>query len=182
MSERLCSVSGWHLQRRNGDDVLAWHLERLSARRDHGQPGRGTKDLGHERSHCSEKMFTVVEQEQQLPVLQVGEQDLQRLCCGLISEVEGLEHRIGHEVTIANLGELDQPGAVRESPSEIGPNPKSESGLPDTPRTHQTDEAGGRELLSDLGELPPAADEARRLCGQIAQPTSRPGHVYASTH
>jgi hypothetical protein len=139
MIERFCSVSRRHLQRRNGDDVLAWHLERLAARRDHRQPGRSPKDLGHQRSHRSEKVFTVVEQEQQLPVLQVGEQDLQRLDAGLVSEVQGCKHGVGYEGAIANLGELDQPRAVRESPSEIGRNPKSEAGFPDTSWAHEAD-------------------------------------------
>jgi hypothetical protein len=103
--------------------VLAWHLERLSRCSDQRQPGRGAKDFGHQGSDVSEEVLTVVEDEQQLPVLQVGEQDLQRLDCGLVSEVEGCEHGVGHQSPIANLGELDQPGAVRESTSKVGGNP-----------------------------------------------------------
>src|SRR4029077_5352119 len=117
MSERFSSVSSRHLQRRNGDDVLTGHLKRCAARGDRYQPGRGAKDLGHERSHRGEEVFTVVEHEQQLLVLQIGEQDLQRLLSGLISEVQGGKHGVGYEGTIANLRKLNEPRAVRESPS-----------------------------------------------------------------
>src|SRR5213082_2684308 len=57
-----------------------------------------------------------------MPVLQVGEQDLQRLDCGLVAEVQGCEHGVGHQGPIANLGQLDQPGAVREATSQVGRN------------------------------------------------------------
>ena len=122
LSEWLRSVSWRDLQRRNGDDVLAWHLERLSSCSDQRQPGRGAKDFGHQWSNVSEEVLTVVEDEQQLPVLQVGEQDLQRLDCGLVAEVQGCEHGVGHQSPIANLGQLDQPGAVREATSQVGRN------------------------------------------------------------
>src|SRR3989442_5723736 len=119
LSDWLRSVSWRYLQRSNTDDVLAWHLERLSSCCDHRQPGRSAKDVGHQWSDVSEEVLTVVEDEQQLPVLQVGEQDLQRLDCGLVSEVEGCEHSGDHQGPIANLGELDPPSAVRESASHV---------------------------------------------------------------
>src|SRR5438477_12468496 len=69
LSEWLRSVSCWDLQWRNGDHVLACHLERLSSRRNHRQPGRGAKDFGHQWSDVTKEVLTVVKEEQQLPVL-----------------------------------------------------------------------------------------------------------------
>src|SRR5438128_1458788 len=81
-----------------------------------------TEDSGSDGRELK-RQWQSVEAEQQLLVLQVGEQDLQRLQSGLVSQVQGCEHGVGHQGSIANLGELDQPGAVRESTSELGPNP-----------------------------------------------------------
>src|SRR2546430_1562680 len=95
-------------------------------------------------------------------------QDLQRRSGRLVPEVEGAENNVGHESAIANLGQLDQPGAVGKSSGKVGRSPKREPGLTDTSWADETDEPARVELLSDLGELAPAADEARRPGRQIA--------------
>ena len=38
-----------------------------------------------------------------------GQQDLQRRGAGLVPEIEGGDHRIGHQGGIADLGEVDPP-------------------------------------------------------------------------
>jgi hypothetical protein len=106
----------------------------------------------------------------------MGDQDLQRLPPGLVTEVEGGEHGVGHQGLIANLGQLDQPGAISEAARKIGRRPQCEPGLPDTSWPDETDEAGSGELPPDLGKLPAAAHKARRLGGQIARGLTRSGH------
>ena len=122
-------------------------------------------------------MLTVVEDEQHLLVLELGDQDLHRSQGRLIPEVEGREDCVGHQSPVADLGQLDQPGAIGEPACKIGRGSQCESGLTHTPWPDETDEPARAELLSDLGELAPAADEARRLGGQIPQSVARPGHV-----
>jgi hypothetical protein len=121
-------------------------------------------------------VFAVVQHEQELLVPQVGDQDLRRLHGGLVSEVQGGDHGVGHEGFVANLRQLDQPGAIGETTAEVGGAPQGKSGLPDTTRPDEADQAGGAELLPDLAQLSSAPDEARELRGQIARLVSRPGH------
>ena len=160
--------------------MLTQDLERLAARGDHAHVRRGAEDVVSKLGDRSEEVFAVVQKQQQLPVLKVGDQDVQRLCGGLVSEVEGRHHRIGDERWIADLSEFDNPGAVRESPSEGRCRPKCEAGLPDTSRTHEADQAGGRKLIPDLTELTPAADKAGHLSREIAQPPARPSQPGAA--
>src|SRR2546430_13205746 len=101
---------------------------------------------------------------------------LRRLGPSLVSEVEGRDHRVRHEGAIANLGELDPPGAVGESPSKVGCDSKGEPTLPGSPRPNEADEAGGRELLPELAKLPSAADEACEFGREIARRAASSGH------
>ena len=90
--------------------------------------------------------------------------------------IQGAEDNVGHPSAIANLGQLDQRGAVGKSSAKISRRTKCETSLPDTSWPDETDEPGRGELLPDLSELAAAADEARRLGGQIPQSVARPGH------
>jgi len=94
----------------------------------------------------------------------------------LVSQVERRDHGVRHEGAIANLGELDQPGAVGESPSEVGCDSKGESTLPGSPWPNEADQAGGRELLPDLAKLLAAADEACEFSREIARRAASSGH------
>jgi hypothetical protein len=99
--------------------VLTGNLEWLAAGGDHPQPGRSAKDLGHEPGSRSEQVFAVVQHQQQLPVAQRGDQNLQRLRAGLVSEVQGGDHGVGHQGFVADLGQLDS-----QAPS-AKPRPRS---------------------------------------------------------
>ena len=63
--------------------------------------GRGAEDLAHELGSRLEKVLAVVDEEQEPPLPQVRQQDLDRLRSGLVSEVQGCEHGVGHEGRIA---------------------------------------------------------------------------------
>src|SRR5687767_6004960 len=60
--------------------------------------------------------------------------------------------------------------------SEVSPDPDRQAGLADTTRSDEADQAGRGELLSQLGKLAAAADEARRFSGQVARAVGGPSH------
>ena len=174
--EGLVALRAGQLQRRDRDDVLARDRQRLPARGDHPHARRRPEDLGHEQCGCLEQVLAVVHQEEQLPVPQVGEQEGLRLGRCLIAQIQGREHRVADQVRIPDVGELDEPRAVREGSREIGPDPDREAGLADAARADEGDQANRGELLPQLRELAAAADEAGRLGRQVAPATGGPGH------
>ncbi|MFZ0920425.1 MAG: hypothetical protein WB807_13570 [Candidatus Dormiibacterota bacterium] len=95
--------------------MFARQLERLPAGGDHADVGSGTKSRGDKLSRRVENVLAVVKHEQQVFLPPEGRQDPQGLHPGLVTEVKRRKHGVGHEDRIANLGELDQPGAVAKS-------------------------------------------------------------------
>ncbi len=174
--EGLVALRAGQLQRCDRDDVLARDRQRLPARGDHPHARCSPEDVGHEQRGSLEQVLAVVHQEQQLPVPQVGEQESPRLGRGLVAQVQGREDRVPHQVGVPDIGQLDQPCAVREGAGEIGPDPDREAGLADAARADERDQANRAELLPQLRELAAAADEAGRLGGQVASATGWPGH------
>ena len=183
LGERFASVGRRKPERRHGDDVLTRHLERLPGGGDHPHVGRSAKDLGHQAGGRIEHVLTVVEDQQQLAVAQVGQQDLQRLRRGLVPKVQGGDHRVDHQGGIADLGELDPPGPVREAASEVRRDPNGQARLADASGADQADQTRAGHRLTSLRQLPAASHEARRLGGKVADPTPGPGHdePHAST-
>jgi len=94
----------------------------------------------------------------------------------LVSEVERRDYGVRHEGAIANLGELDPPGAVGESTSKVCCDSKGEPSLTGSPWPNEADEASGRELLPDLAKLLAAADEACDFGREIARRAASSGH------
>ena len=86
------------------------------------------------------------------------------------------EDRVVDQAGVPDVGELDQPCAVREGSREIGPDSDREAGLADAARADEGDQANRGELLPQLRELAAAADEAGRLGRQVAPATGGPGH------
>ena len=113
-------------------------------------------------------MLAVVEDEQHLAVPKVGRQDLQRLGRGLVSQVQRSDCCTRHERRVADLGEVDPPGSVREAAPEFCRRSKSEARLAHAARADKADEARLRERAAKLRQLPATAHEAGRLGGQIA--------------
>ena len=92
-------------------------------------------------------------------VPEVGHQDLQRRRRGLVAQVQGCDHRVGHQGCVAKLGELDQPGAVREPTRKIAWQRGRQSGLADASRPDEADQSRVGQLLV---ESRPAHAGARR--------------------
>ena len=106
-------------------------------------------------------MLAVVHHEQQLLVLQVREQEGPWLGRGLVAQVKGRQRGVGDHRRIADVGQLDHPGAIPEAPLEGGRDPDRQARLADTARADEADQARRGELLPGLRELTAAADEAR---------------------
>jgi hypothetical protein len=70
--ERLPRGCCRELERGNGDHLLAWDLERLTARDDNAHAGGCPKHVGHDFSGGVEHVLAVVEDEEQLSLAHVG--------------------------------------------------------------------------------------------------------------
>ena len=77
------------LERRHGEHVLTRRRQRLTAGGDDPHPRRGACDLGHEERGCVEQVLAVVQNQQQLPALEVAEKQRDRIGGGLIAQVQG---------------------------------------------------------------------------------------------
>ncbi len=165
LTERHTSVTWRQLERRDLYHVLPRYLERLAAGCDHPDTRRSAKHLGHERGRRIEQVLAVVQDEQELLVLQVIDQDLQRLHRSLVSKVKGRNRSIGHQGRIPNVGERDQPCACHEAPTQVGSNPYCQSGLAHAARPYETDQSGRCELLFEFRKLTATSYEACCLKG-----------------
>ena len=174
--EGLVALCAGQLQRRDRDDVLARDRQRLAAGGDHPHARRSPQDVGHEQRGRLDQVLAVVHEEQQPPVPQVGQEERPRIGRRLVAQVQGGEDRVADRSRVADVGELDEPRAVREGAREIGPHPDREAGLADAARAHEGHQSSRRELLPQLRELAAAADEAGRLGRQVAPATGGPGH------
>ena len=168
--------SARQLQRRDWQEVLAGHRERLAAGGDHPHARRHPDDVGHQRGGRIEQVLAVVDQEEQLLVLQVGEQDGSRAGRRLIAQIQRGEDGVLDETRVPDVGQLHEPRATRERARKLGGAPDRQSRLPDTTRADEGDQAGRGELRPKLRELAATADEAGRLGREIAGTTDGPGH------
>jgi hypothetical protein len=180
LGERFTAVRRRKPEGRHGDHVFPGHLERLSGCGHYPHVGCRAKDVGHQARRGLEEVLTVVEDQEQLAISHMGQQDRQRLGRGLVSEIQRGDHRVDHQDGVADLGQLDPPGTVREPALEVGRHPNRQAGLSDASRPDETDETSAGQGPSKLRQLPAASHEGRRLGGKVADPTSGPGHDYAS--
>ena len=93
-----------------------------------------------------------------------------------VAKVQGRHQGVARQGGISNLCQLDEPRAAGEAASKVRRGPDRQPGLADTARSDQADQAGGRQLLAQLGDLAAPADEAGRFGRQVAGPASGPGH------
>ena len=167
---RLIRPRERHLERGHRHDMLPRRRQWLPAGGDQAQPRRSGDRFGHERRGRVQQVLAVVDDKKKLPIPQVGERQSMRLGGRLVSQVQRRRHRSANKRGVPHLGELDEPGAVAEAAPDLGGGPDGEARLSYPARPDEADQPGARELLPDLGQLPAAADEARRLDGQVADP------------
>jgi hypothetical protein len=174
--ERLGRPRGGQFEGRHRDYVLAGDRERFAAGGDHTDARRGSQHVGHGLSDRPEQMLAVVHDQQQLLVLQVREQQVQGLGCGLVTQVQRRHGRVAHECRVPDFSELDKPSAVAVATTEVCRGADRQTCLAHAARPDEADQAGLGELLPDLRNLAAAANEAGRLGWKVARAPGGPGH------
>jgi hypothetical protein len=155
---------------RNGIDALAPDAQRLPARRDHRQPGRGGEQLG-DAGGGRQQLLQVVEDEQQLLA---GEKARDRLA-GVEVDSDRLGDLDENELRILDRCEADEEGAVGEVVGELGGGLQRQSGLARAAGTRECDEPHARRSheRAEIVELAAPADESGRLQGEVRRPAAR---------
>ena len=121
--QRLGGVARRQLQGRDREHMLARHGQRFAGGGDETHIRGNPDDLAHEISRRSKQVLTVVDHQQQGFVLQVGQQERQRLRCRLVPQVESRHDCVADQRGIAHLRQLDQPCAVLETAPDVGCRP-----------------------------------------------------------
>ena len=94
-----------------------------------------------------------------------------------VTQVESGYHRVADQRGVPYVGQLHQPGSRGETVLEVGRDTDRQPGLAHSARTDQANQTRGRQLPPGLGQLVAAAEETRRLGGQVAGSLSGPGHA-----
>jgi hypothetical protein len=80
-----------------------------------------------------------------------------------------IDHCLREPRRIPQGGELDQPYPVRERLSQLPGHPQRQSGLADAAEPGQRDHPGGRQQLSDVGNLLPATHKTGHIGWKVVQ-------------
>jgi hypothetical protein len=157
-------------QRRELHRVLTGHAERLLAGGQHAQPRRRPQQRLDEHRARVDQVLASVEDQQQPFVRQVIGEQVDAVARRLVGQAEGLGHRLGDELGIAQPGQLDQPGAVGEGATLPGGDAERQPRLADAAHPGHGDEPGVFEEQLGLAQFALSPDELRHLGGQVASP------------
>ena len=142
--------------------VLAGEPQRRPARGEHDQPGRRAQQLAHQRRRGVDHLEVVEQQQGPAPAEERPQRGDRRLVA-LRGEPEHARDRVGHQLRVGQVREVDEVDAVGEPLGEVVPGLEREPRLADAPgpgQRHQPRAAA--QQRRQLGELGLAADERRR--------------------
>nr|WP_246631912.1 hypothetical protein [Pseudonocardia nigra] len=182
---------GGQVQRRNLVEHLPGHGERLPARREHPQPGRGRQEQRHELGGLRDDVLAVVEHEQQPPgtqgvaqlVGEVGGPDTDAPA-GLLADPQHRRHQLGHPDRRRFGGparpdprEIDEPRAVGEHVRllrrDLDGDLQGEPRLADPARPGERHQPARREPLAHHRDGRGPADQRRHRRREVAAGASR---------
>ncbi len=162
-------VGGRHPERRDGDDRLAEHAQRLAAGQQHPHLRTGAEQRIDELGDGVEQVLAVVEQQQRRPSgqrLRQPGQDVGRGASRRTVEQGGLAQPErpgdggGDVLAIGDCRQVDEPHPVGQLRLQRRADLDGEPGLARAARPDQRHEPGGAQRGPDPGELAAAADEA----------------------
>ena len=154
-----------HAQGRHQHDGLTGDAQPLAAGRQHAQPRAVRPQPQHQCGRCIEDVLAAVQDEQRLPVGHEAGHELRdavrRRRRGIGMQPQRLGHGRGHEGTVRDRAEVDEPGTVGVAPPIPLQDRHRDPGLADPTRSGQRDRTVVREALTDLRQQRPPADERR---------------------
>jgi hypothetical protein len=142
-----------HRQRPDRKGVLAGHVERLLRGGEHGHAGSIPHDGLGERGAGVEQVLARVEDQQQPPVPQVLEQRVERGARVLLGQAEHARDRVGQQRGVAQVRQLDDPGAVRVADGCLCGRDERDPRLADPARSDDRHDPGVREHRGDPREF-----------------------------
>ena len=155
-------------ERWNGMLVLAMHVEHGPARHEDAQARSSRQQVDDDRRRV-EDLLEVVEDEEDVAVAEIAPERLDHRPVGGFPEADRGADRRGHEVRVADGGELDEEDAVLVCGQAFGGDLQREARLACSAGPGQRDEAGPLEQITDRGDLVFATDEVRQLDGQVVR-------------
>ena len=176
---------GGHRHRRHPPHDLAWHVERLAARRDDREAGALPRQVVDQHGAVVEEMLAVVEHQQHLLVGQASHEHIEQGLLRVLGNSEDVGHLSGHRAATrrgsASSTYQTPPGkrSVRSAASC-----SASRVLPHPPEPVSVTSRCSSMSAPASGELSLAADEGRQLGGQVVacrvQPRER-GKVSGSS-
>ena len=112
-------------------------------------------------------MFAVVENEQQAPIGQEGDERVEDGTAGLFPDAERAGNRVGNEARIAERRKFDDPHAVRVVAQQVGADLYRQSSLAEAAGTGECHEPRRPQQRGEVGSLAFASDEGCELLGQV---------------
>ena len=157
-------------QRRHRPHELAGDGERLAARRRHADLRARLEQGRGDRGRAVEHLLAVVETDEQPPVAELPGQRRERSLDRLDQHAGGGRHLVGHRPVLRDAGEVDPPDAVTPAADLLGEGVDRQPRLAAAARADERHRPLVGEQPVQLVQLVAAADERRRLDGQVVAP------------
>jgi hypothetical protein len=112
-------------------------------------------------------VFAIVQHEEQILVLQVVAQGLDKRLAGLLLDTQRRGKRQRHGGRVAQTGEFDKIDTIAEAGQDAGGDFQRQAGLADPTHAGEGDKTAGGNQAGNLMQLRLAANKAGKLVGQV---------------
>ncbi len=164
---RRVGARGRHGKRRHPPYRLGREAQWLAARGQQSQPRRaGQQPLAQLGAHVDQVLAVIQGQQQPARPQRVGQRLPQR-APGLFADADNRGHARGHQVSLLQVRQLDEPCPIGKLIRDRGQQPQRQPGLPDASGPPQGQRTRMTQHPAQFAELALAADEAIRFLGQM---------------
>ncbi len=168
-------------ERADRHEPFAVQPEALPTRREHSYAGASERERLHEARGRGNEVLTVVQDEQDLPITERGDDAVGQRLPRTLRDRQGRGDEVADPGRVRQRTELAQPRAGGEPGQHLGRGLHRQPRLADTADAGQRDDPYLSERRRDLVDLVDTADERRELLRQVRRIAVHPSKLWEVT-